>query len=1211
MTGSRFGRAKAMFFVSLMVLSAFTMISVSADSPMSTGSRFTDEPAVNYSMSIGWNNGCMVTYWDLGPVRNDTQQAFEFYYANGTRPGQTELIISHIPEGVFQGEGDDMVYSPFLEINEVIVPDNYIDYTLTNANDVWSSGYTINYNDNVTAVQVMSNNSVLVNDPDPVNKTFANAIYEGSNVTMLVLHGKSASHMWYNYTDSNPNHTKVMDVSISGHKPLFKDVPAPPSSVWSPLVNTTLMTVPAGALADTYRSYSDLLDMNMTDPTNYTLTNVSNHLFLIESISCGLPIHQYEPPVVYDQHEAWVEDQLIKYYDFGETTDDYSNVYIPVTETGERMPLSKQWLMATKVGDGIFTGHAGDPGYSHFAKFINVTIPDTMEDFYFNSPILIDMLGLTTEDTGIIINCPIVPSGSSLDSDPYFNHGPLQMWYNMQEVQGYCIAENLWDEGDIYDAGTDKVKAMTAAEFSTTGQLPVIEHYNSSMGYSPLWNVSYLEPTGDFVEDSVRNVTALDDILANVSAAGFNLTGNTFINRPLAGSVYAGPALFEPAAPATYDTMTGWYDGDQVLYYDLGTVKNKTAPIYVFYYENVTNDNGTMVPDQKMIVNNLADGVFETIPGDSGYTAYWRFEKVIVPMDFEPNTIKSKVDILASGYPVQQIDLVGPGQMISAGSIYPDHPGTPDIHQVWYKDNPVLLTSFPMDLGLGGYDEVNDEIRSNKVYVFPGVENQSVIFDEILSDGVNYTGLWKVVNVSAPQDYGAETIRDAATIEAMLTDSGSGFTSTDLGVFLKPQVGTVITDGIAPQADAGPDMTTKQTVPVTFDGSGSSDNLGIIEYTWTFDDNGTLVTLDGETATYSFDDIGEYEITLNVSDAEDLFAHDTLTVTVLDGLVPVAVAGDDITLELGDIVRLNASASTDNVGIVGYLWDFGDNFTAPDMAVSHSYTSVGEYTVTLNVTDAEGNYGIDTLVVTVVPANNIPSIDPIPAQEVTEGGSFTYTVTATDADGDTLTFSLVDGPVGMTMLNSTGTISFTPTSAMVGQTYTVEVMVDDGKDNVTRSFQLTVKAGLPDTITVKIGPIKDKDADAIKGATVEVTYGTDTRSGKTVSDGTVDIIVPGTWIGKSVSVKVKKDGFKNGLFNGMVNADGTFSPSAGTYPSMKSAEQDLAPDYTFLIIAIIILIVLALILVSMRKPEEGDEIEDEEEDEELDEEDEEVSDEEE
>ncbi len=86
-----------------------------------------------------------------------------------------------------------------------------------------------------------------------------------------------------------------------------------------------------------------------------------------------------------------------------------------------------------------------------------------------------------------------------------------------------------------------------------------------------------------------------------------------------------------------------------------------------------------------------------------------------------------------------------------------------------------------------------------------------------------------------------------------------------------------------PVADAGPDQTVIQYEYVTFDGSNSSDDVGIVNYTWTIDYHGTTPVRYGETnSTFRFAIPGVYNVTLTVTDGDGEFDNDTLVVTVLE-----------------------------------------------------------------------------------------------------------------------------------------------------------------------------------------------------------------------------------------------------------------------------------------------------------------------------------------
>ena len=51
----------------------------------------------------------------------------------------------------------------------------------------------------------------------------------------------------------------------------------------------------------------------------------------------------------------------------------------------------------------------------------------------------------------------------------------------------------------------------------------------------------------------------------------------------------------------------------------------------------------------------------------------------------------------------------------------------------------------------------------------------------------------------------------------------------------------------------------------------------------------------------------------------------------------------------------DASASTDDTGIASYAWDFGDGNTGTGETTRHDYSTSGNYTSTLSVTDNDGN----------------------------------------------------------------------------------------------------------------------------------------------------------------------------------------------------------------------------------------------------------------
>lgn len=157
---------------------------------------------------------------------------------------------------------------------------------------------------------------------------------------------------------------------------------------------------------------------------------------------------------------------------------------------------------------------------------------------------------------------------------------------------------------------------------------------------------------------------------------------------------------------------------------------------------------------------------------------------------------------------------------------------------------------------------------------------------------------------------------------------------------------------------------------VTFDASSSTSDGGvIIGYTWDFGDGSPQVTEGDPITNHTYNTYGIYTITLNVTDSEGKWDTESKQITV--ERLPVAdFTWSPVYPEVYEIVTFDASYSTPDGGvIVSYEWDFGDgtlNVIEPDPITTHHYTSAGNYTVTLNVTDSEDRWDTESKIITVI-----------------------------------------------------------------------------------------------------------------------------------------------------------------------------------------------------------------------------------------------------
>jgi PKD repeat protein len=146
---------------------------------------------------------------------------------------------------------------------------------------------------------------------------------------------------------------------------------------------------------------------------------------------------------------------------------------------------------------------------------------------------------------------------------------------------------------------------------------------------------------------------------------------------------------------------------------------------------------------------------------------------------------------------------------------------------------------------------------------------------------------------------------------------------------------------------------------VTVNAADSYDPDGIIvSYEWDFGD-GNIAT--GKSVNHLYEDDGVYSVTLTVTDNDGATDSTTATKTVLNRSPAASFSENATTVMTNEAIHFDASTSYDIDGtIVSYMWNFGDGNTATGVVVDHAYDNDGVYTVTLKVTDNDGETGLDT-----------------------------------------------------------------------------------------------------------------------------------------------------------------------------------------------------------------------------------------------------------
>ncbi len=300
--------------------------------------------------------------------------------------------------------------------------------------------------------------------------------------------------------------------------------------------------------------------------------------------------------------------------------------------------------------------------------------------------------------------------------------------------------------------------------------------------------------------------------------------------------------------------------------------------------------------------------------------------------------------------------------------------------------NSVEFVSPPEELGWQFHLEGTEEPIANATVL---EEEPHTIQDTITLDAtnsydpqgaqiINYT--WTVEDPD-----GDETVLYGEKVNYTLQQPGD----YNIVLEIKDPYGYTDTDSLHIQAvdtepisviDIVEDKPYQQGQTITLDGSNSYIEPGgeaeIENHSWMIEDpTGELTTLYGEQVEYTLEFALDYNITLAV---EDSFGNQNTSwkqIHAVDTEDPIADAGNSDIARAGIEYKIDGTGSSDNVGIEFYNWTIegisGDAEgywdTTEGETVDYIFPDEGEYKVTLEVSDYEGNRDDDTITIIATP----------------------------------------------------------------------------------------------------------------------------------------------------------------------------------------------------------------------------------------------------
>lgn len=223
--------------------------------------------------------------------------------------------------------------------------------------------------------------------------------------------------------------------------------------------------------------------------------------------------------------------EIVQYYNFDVQSTDAAPIYVLFKE-GESTPVSGQLNIIDVI--------PGDEGYNDFWQVHKVTVPSDYEANTASSLAELNGRGFTIEALDMLVNCPVVPDGSTA-SKRLDNAGSALVsgWYKGKLVKYFEFNEKALSNSSgivplspiyvTFNINPDPDNAESGPQSGFVTELNSSQTHNvlatvpSDNAYSPLWNVNIYD-NADF-----------DNVSDLLSATGVNIlvNGAATVNCPV------------------------------------------------------------------------------------------------------------------------------------------------------------------------------------------------------------------------------------------------------------------------------------------------------------------------------------------------------------------------------------------------------------------------------------------------------------------------------------------------------------------------------------------------------------------------------------------------------------------------------------------------------------------------------------------------------
>lgn len=306
-------------------------------------------------------------------------------------------------------------------------------------------------------------------------------------------------------------------------------------------------------------------------------------------------------------------------------------------------------------------------------------------------------------------------------------------------------------------------------------------------------------------------------------------------------------------------------------------------------------------------------------------------------------------------------------------------------------------------------DADNDPPTQRQVFI-DGIASHMTSPDTVYNDGAHYT-FQTTLAAGQHSFYFEFSDGTASPVREPTTGSHTG--------------PTVSAQGNRPPTASASASPSQGDAPLTvqFDVVASDPDGDPLTYSWDFDNSdGIQDQASQKSPQYTYEDRGVYTATVRVRDSKGATSTSSVTVNVAGPANEPPTVTAEASPESGLAplsVQFFANASDTDGTIVSYGWDFdnsdGIGADSTQANPTHAYADPGSYVATVRVRDNGSAEAVDSVLVVVRSADNVPpsivvAADPLSGEAPLE---VFFTADTSDADGDAVTvrwdFDVSDG----------------------------------------------------------------------------------------------------------------------------------------------------------------------------------------------------------